>query len=193
MRWIKDILPTAAKDGPSATERPNDKTTALLHPTRSGIDLRIRPAAESDEAALTAFFDKVSDDDRRFRFFSAGAHVCHRQLEPLIHADHFRSESFLGFDAANDELIASGLLACDAGMDTAEIAVSVRSDYRGKGVGWALLDFVSREAERRGVRRAIAIEARENHAAIELEREKGFAPEPFEGDPSLVILSKSFR
>jgi len=90
-------------------------------------------------------------------------------------------------------LIGSALLACDAAMDTAEIAVSVCSDYRGKGVGWALLDFVSREAERRGVRRAIAIEARENHAAIELEREKGFAPEAFDGDPTLVVLAKTFR
>ena len=174
-------------------ERLSPMDTTLLLPTRSGIDVLVRPATEADEAALVDFFDAVSDEDRRFRFFSAGAHVNHRQLEPLIHADHYRSESFLGFDAASGKLIGSALLACDAAMDTAEIAVSVCSDYRGKGVGWALLDFVSREAERRGVRRAIAIEARENHAAIELEREKGFAPEAFDGDPTLVVLAKTFR
>lgn len=168
-------------------------TTTLTLATRSGIDISVRPAAESDKDALAAFFDQVSDEDRRFRFFSAAAHVCDRQLEPLIHADHFRSESFLGFDAGNGELVGSALLVCDAAMDTAEIAVSIRSDYRGKGVGWALLDLVSREAERRGVRRVIAIEARDNHAAIELEREKGFRPEAFEGDPSLVVLAKTFR
>jgi acetyltransferase len=39
----------------------------------------------------------------------------------------------------------------------------------------------------------IAIESRDNHAAIELEREKGFVPEPFEGEPSLVILAKTLR
>ena len=54
-------------------------------------------------------------------------------------------------------------------------------------------DRILGEAERRGVRRAIAIEARENHAAIELEREKGFAPEAFDGDPTLVVLAKTFR
>ncbi|MCW3837662.1 GNAT family N-acetyltransferase [Sphingomonas canadensis] len=167
-------------------------TDERLH-TRSGLAVAVRPATEEDEAALAAFFDQVSGDDRRFRFFSAAAHVSHDQLEPLIHADHFRSESFLGFDAANGELIASALLASDAAMDTAEIAISIRSDYRGRGVGWALLDFLGREAQRRGLRRVIAIEARENHAAIELEREKGFTPEPFDDDPSLVVLSKSFR
>ncbi len=168
-------------------------TSPLTLATRSGIDIEVRPALENDKDALTAFFDQVSDEDRRFRFFSAAAHVNERQLEPLIHADHFRSESFLGFDKANGALAASALLACDAEMDTAEIAVSIRGDYRGKGLGWTMLDFASREAERRGVRRVIAIEARDNHAAIELEREKGFTPEAFEGDPSLVILAKTFR
>jgi hypothetical protein len=45
----------------------------------------------------------------------------------------------------------------------------------------------------RGCRRAIAIESRDNHAAIELEREKGFVPEPCDGDPSLVVLTRKFR
>jgi acetyltransferase len=40
------------------------------------------------------------------------------------------------------------------------------------------------------VRRVISIESRDNHAAIELERERGYVPEAMEGDPTLVILSK---
>lgn len=43
--------------------------TTLLLPTRSGIDVLVRPATEADEAALVDFFDRVSDEDRRFRFF----------------------------------------------------------------------------------------------------------------------------
>lgn len=161
--------------------------------TRSGILLDVRAACEADEAALAAFFDRVTDEDRRFRFLAAAEHVSHDQLSPLIHADHYQSESFLAFDKANGLLVGSALLACDKAMDTGEVAVSIRSDYKGKGVGWALLDFLGQEARTRGLRRVIAIEARDNHAAIELEREKGFVPEPFEDDPSLVILSKSFR
>lgn len=161
--------------------------------TRTGMVLAVRPATEADEPALTAFFDRVSDEDRRFRFFTAAAHVSHDQLDALIHADHFRSESFLAFDSASGELVASALLACDKALDTAEVAVSIASACRGQGLGWALLDLLSREAQARGVRRVIAIEDRANHAAIELEREKGFTPEPFDGDPTLVVLSKTFR
>lgn len=161
--------------------------------TRDGVVLDVRPAIEADEAALSAFFDSVSEQDRRFRFFAAGEHVSHDQLDPLIHADHFRSESYIAFDQATGELVGSGLLACDGGLDTGEVAISVRADYRGRGVGWALLDLLAREAERRGVRRVISIESRDNHAAIEVERDKGFTPEAFEGDPTLVVLSKTFR
>ena len=167
-------------------------TTAELA-TRSGITLSVRAAGEADAAALSAFFDAVSDDDRRFRFFSSGEHVSHEQLDQLIHADHHQSESFLAFDKATGELVGSALLACDGALDTGEIAVSIRNDYKGKGVGWALLDFLGQQAQARGVRRVISIESRENHAAIELEREKGFTPEAFDDDPTMVILSKNFR
>lgn len=162
-------------------------------PTRSGLELAVRAATEADEQALSDFFDRVSDEDRRFRFLTAAKHLSHAQLDPLIHADHFRSESFLAFDVDNDELVASALLACDNKLDTAEIAISVRKDYRGRGAGWALLDMLAQEAQRRGVRCVCSIESRDNHAAIELEREKGFVPGPVEGEPALVMLTKTFR
>jgi len=159
---------------------------------RSGVALDVRATTEADEAVLAAFFDKVSDEDRRFRFFTAGAHVSHEQLDPFIHADHVRSESYLAFDAANGALVASGLLACDSARETAEVAISIRCDYRAKGLGWVLLGFLSDVAQAMGVRQIIAIESRDNHAAIELERESGFVPQPMEGDPSTIILTKRF-
>lgn len=161
--------------------------------TRSGLALDVRAAAPEDEPALAAFFAQVSDEDRRFRFLSSAPEVGHEQLAPLVEADHVRSESFLAFDAATGALVGSAMLGCDEGLDTAEVAVSVRADYRGRGVGWALLDLLAREAEARGVRRILSIESRENHAAIGLEREKGFVAEPCEGDPGAVILSKTVR
>ena len=118
--------------------------------TCAGLSLAVRPATVADAAALTACFDRVSGEDRRFRFFSASPNVSHEQLDPLIHADHFTSKSWLAFDKAGNELVASGLLACGKALDTGEIAVSVRGDYKGMGVGWALLDHIAREAEAAG-------------------------------------------
>ena len=161
--------------------------------TRAGIALSIRPATPADEMLLETFFELVSEEDRRFRFLNAQPHVGHEQIAPMLETDHFRSESFLAIRADTGELVATGILACDKPLATAEVAVSVRADHRGKGVGWAMLDMVAGEARRRGVQEVIAIEDRDNHAAIELEREKGFVPRAFEGDPHLVVLARRFE
>lgn len=160
--------------------------------TRDGVVLRVRPAHAADAPALEAFFDAVTDDDRRFRFLTAVRHVGADRLAPLTQCDHWRTENFLAFDAASGDLVASAMLACDAAMDTGEIAVSVRSDYRARGLGWTLLDVLADEAARRGLKRVISIEDRDNHAAIMLEREKGFEAHGVDGDPHLVMLEKRF-
>ncbi|MBS0476908.1 MAG: GNAT family N-acetyltransferase [Proteobacteria bacterium] len=168
--------------------------TALLEiPARSGAVLLVRPVEAGDEARLEEFFDRVSDEDRRFRFLSPRKHIGHEQLVPMVAVDHHRTESWVAFDRAGGALVGTAMLACDDPMDTGEVAVSVCRDWRGKGVGWALLDVIARAAEARGLRRVISIEDRENHAAIELEREKGFVPRGVDGDPTVVMLEKSFR
>jgi acetyltransferase len=169
-----------------------DLAQPTLHRTRDGITLTVRPACAEDGDAIEAFFDAVTDDDRRFRFLTAVRHVGHDQIESLTHVDHWRTESFVAFDQATGELVGSAMLACDAKMATGEIAVSIHRDYRGKGLGWTLLDILADEAQRRGLKRVISIEDRDNHAAIELEREKGFEAHGVDGDPHLVMLEKRF-
>lgn len=161
--------------------------------TRSGAVLAVRPACAADEALLGEFFDRVSDTDRRFRFLTAHKHLTHEQLVPMVDVDHFRTESFVAFDEASGQVVGHAMLACDGPLDTGEVAIAVCQNWRGKGVGWALLDVLAVAAQRRGLRRVIAIEDRENHAAIELEREKGFVPHGVDGDPTLVMLEKTLR
>jgi acetyltransferase len=160
--------------------------------TRDGIALTVRPVCVEDTEALEQFFDAISDDDRRFRFLTAVRHVGHDQIQPLTQVDHWRTESFVAFDKGTAALVASAMLACDAQMETGEIAISVHRDYRGHGVAWALLDVLAAEAQRRGLKRVISIEDRGNRAAIELEREKGFEAHGVDGDAHLVMLEKRF-
>lgn len=167
-------------------------TSDLTVSTRDDVQLSVRPVESGDVEMLVDFFRSVSVDDRRFRFLSAQAHVGLNQLAPLIEVDHWQSENFLAFDADTGALVATAMLACDARMELGEVAVSIRHDYKGRGVGWAMLDLLSKAAQDRGLKQVIAIEDRENHAAIELEREKGFTPRPFAGDPGLVVLTKTF-
>ena len=161
--------------------------------TRSGKMIAVRPVTSEDEALLAEFFDRVSDEDRRFRFLSAHNHLTHEQLAPMVEVDHFRTESFIAFDEQGGAVVGHALLACDNALDTGEVAIAVCRDWRGMGVGWALLDVLADAARHRGLRRVISLEDRDNHAAIELEREKGFTPHGVEGDPHCVMLEKLLR
>jgi acetyltransferase len=167
-------------------------TPAAEYVTRDGVTLIVRPAQADDAPALEAFFDSVSDDDRRFRFLTAVRHVGAEQIDNLTTVDHWRTESFVAFDKTGGKMVASAMLACDAQMDCGEIAISIHRDYRARGLGWALLDILADAAKARGLSRVISIEERANHAAIELEREKGFVAHPVEGDAHLVMLEKRF-
>lgn len=154
--------------------------------TKSGLSLSVRTARPADEDALREFFGHVSAEDLRFRFLSGLDHVREAQLAPLTHPDHQHSESYLAFDG--ETLVASAVLAADEAMDTAEVAIAIRSDYKDRGIGWTLLDHVARCARQKGIRTLQSIESYDNHAAIELEREMGFVARSSPGDASLVIV-----
>jgi len=158
--------------------------------TRSGVTLDVRPATPADEAALRDLFETFSSDDRRFRFLTACDQLSNAQIAAMTQVDHWQTDSFLAF--VEGELVASAVLACDKPMTTAEVAISIRSDRKAQGIGWSLLDYLTDEAERRGVKSVISIESRENHKAISLEREIGFEARPVEGDSTLILLERRF-
>jgi acetyltransferase len=55
------------------------------------------------------------------------------------------------------------------------------------------MDVLREEVQARGIRQVISIESRANHAAIELERERGYVASSIQDDPTLVLLTKTFR
>jgi acetyltransferase len=162
-------------------------TTAELE-TRTGYRFNVRPANESDDAALAEFFEHVSKDDLRFRFLSAIQKVSPQQISDMTHIDHRQTEDFLAFAANNGPMIGTAMLAADKAMSTAEVAIAVRSDYKGVGLESALIDHVLRAAKSRGIKKLQSIENRENHCLIELERKMGFTVKGIDNDPMLILL-----
>lgn len=156
--------------------------------TRCHFAFTVRPAAAADEPVLAEFFTHVADDDLRFRFLSGQRTVSHDQLATMLRHDR-QTENFLAF--ANDgTLIATAMLACDAALTRGEVAIAIRSDHKGRGVGWELLEHVARYAETSGIKILESMESRENHAAIELERDMGFTVNSCPGDATLVVVRR---
>lgn len=160
--------------------------------TRTGLKINVRPAQDGDAQALAGFFAAVSDDDRRFRFLSSAPGVSPGQIRDLIGGDPDQCETFLATDPTDGRILAAATLAADPDRTRAEVAISVRADHRGMGVGWSMLRHATERAQQWGVGLLQAIESRANHAAIELEREQGFVARAVEDEPSLLILEKHF-
>ena len=160
--------------------------------TRTGLPLYIRPVNPEDEKLVERFFAGLSHDDLRFRFLTPLAKPCGSLLEALVAVDHVRTEDFLVFTEADGEkpLIASAMLAADPSMERAEVAIAVRPEYKGRGVGWTLLDFIARDAKARGIRILESVECRDNRAAIALETEMGFTATSYPGDASLTLVTR---
>ncbi|WEK43231.1 MAG: GNAT family N-acetyltransferase [Candidatus Sphingomonas colombiensis] len=158
--------------------------------TRSGLRLDLRPAQAEDEAPLEEFFRHVSADDLHFRFLSAAPRVAHDVVVAMTHVDHHQTENFLAFEANTGLLVATAMLACDKTLERGEVAIAERADFKGRGIGWALLQYVTDAARARGVKMIESIESRDNHAAIELESEMGFSVEACPGDATLLVVRK---
>lgn len=160
--------------------------------TRNGVVLNIRSASPSDREDILAFLNSVSPEDLRFRFLSA-VKPSASLARMLSDVDHRSTESLVAFDASNGSIAASAMVAEGEEGDTAEIAVLVRSDLRGHGIGWKMLEEACGYARARGYRVAQCVESAGNLRAIEIEREQGFVARPYEGNADTTILTKNLR
>ncbi len=158
--------------------------------TRSGLLLHVRPVRAEDETLLTEFFAHVSPEDLRFRFLGGMREVSHERLAAMTQVDHRATENFLAFADGSKAIVATAMIACDSSMTKAEVAISVRAGDKHKGVAWEMLRYVARYAQARGIKALESIESRENHEAIELEREQGFVAVADPDDPTLILVRK---
>lgn len=161
--------------------------------TRTGFPFHVRPARPEDDVTVADFFTHVTRADLRFRFLTALDHVGPAQIAAMTHVDHRWSENFLAFTADGSTMIGTAMLACDATFDRGEVAIAIHKDFKHRGIGWELLAFIARFADAKGVKLLEAIESRDNHEAIELERDMGFTVEAYPGDATLLRIRRALQ
>ncbi|WBH17843.1 GNAT family N-acetyltransferase [Sphingomonas radiodurans] len=181
---------TAAND-PSALAQDADWTADMV--AQSGYHFHVRPAVPEDEALLADFFTHVDKEDLRFRFLTAVRTVAPNQLKALLTLDHQRTENFLAIDAETGVMIATAMLAAEETLASAEVAIAIRSDFKGRGVGWMMLDHVAQFATAKGIGALESVESRDNHQAIKLEQEKGWTASSVPDEPGLIKLRKTLQ
>ena len=159
--------------------------------TRGGLNVRMRPATPADREALAAFFAGLSPEDLRHRFLASLKTVDDRQLTRMTRNDGGPDMTFVSCDAAHGAILAVATLATGLDAARAEVAVSVRSDLKGKGLSWSLLQHVLAYARAQGVKVVESIETADNYPALDLEREMGFTVRPVSDDYGLRLAERA--
>lgn len=156
--------------------------------TRRGRRIHVRPVRADDEPLLAEFFDHVSSEDLRFRFLGTVGRVDHERLATMTRVDYRRTITFLAFGGGT--LLAAAMLAADPDRTRAEVALVTRSDAKGAGVSWALLNHVMRYAKAEGIGKVEAVEHANHDEALRMEREQGFAIAADPDDATLRIATR---
>ena len=148
----------------------------------------VRPIRPEDEPALIEMFGRSSPDDIRLRFFAPLKDFSHAFAARLTQIDYDREMTVVAIDRKDPRrhpICGTGHLVFDPDLEKAEFAVFVRSDLKGKGLGYQLMVEILRHARSRGARLVYGDVLRENRTMLSMARDLGFVMKEDPHDPSV--------
>jgi len=144
--------------------------------TRTDLRIFLRPVKVSDEPQLLQFFSSLSDESSYRRFASAKRHMPHSRLWDFLPIDPSRGLVIVALLTQEEGEMVIGLgQFCINDLDnTAELALVVRDDFQGLGVGRILHSYMSYLARRKGLAGFTAEVLEDNLPALGLITKMGF-------------------
>jgi acetyltransferase len=135
----------------------------------------IRPIRPEDELLYQDFFAHVTLEDQRLRFFSAAPDLSHRFLARLTQIDYAREIAFVAIAKDSGALLGVVRLILDPDQTEGEYAILVRSDLKGLGLGWRLMQQVIAYAEAHRIAEIQGLVLRGNRTMLDMCRKLGFS------------------
>lgn len=148
----------------------------IYRTTSGGCDVLLRPVRISDEPLLKDFFYSLSDQSIYRRFMSQRTDMPHERLQDFVVIDYTNEMVILAVkqDGEVEEVIGVGQYGIDPNSHTAEVALVVRDDYQGRGVGAELLSYLTELAQKAGLMGFTAEVLIENVPMMRLFEKMGF-------------------
>ncbi|WP_233856517.1 GNAT family N-acetyltransferase [Paraburkholderia sp. HD33-4] len=142
-----------------------------------GLRVTVRPIRPEDENAHREFVNAMTPEDLRLRFFGAVSSFEHSQLARMTQIDYDREMALIA-TVDNEDGVAQTLgvvrAVADPDNETAEFAVTVRSDQKGRRLGQLLMQRIIAYARARDTHWLVGEALRENAAMIALAKASGF-------------------
>ena len=155
-----------------------------------GKSILLRPIRPDDGEMHQRFFKALDPTDVHSRMF-----VQMRELQPALlarmtHIDYDREMAFIAVSKdtdGKDETLGVVRAIADPDNENAEFAIVVRSDLKGKGLGYVLMKKLVDYFQRRGTRRIVGETLATNHALLQLAKEFGFRIQTSSSSESLML------
>ena len=145
--------------------------------TIAGRDVMLRPIRPEDEPQHAQFLEHVDAEDLRLRFFYTVRVMTHPQLARFTQIDYDREMAFIAsVDDGQPAAQTWGVVRAIADPDnvSAEFAILVRSDLKGRGLGALLMHKIIDYCAARGTGVLTGSVLRGNERMLALARELGF-------------------
>lgn len=185
------VIKADREQRPPFAIRPYPQQLEQTIETRNGQCYSLRPIRPEDEGALVEMLRHSTSDDVRLRFFAAIRRFDHPFAARLTQIDYDREMAFIAMPPDKQEIVGIVRLSADPDKEKAEFAIMVRSDMKGTGLGYRLMQQMIDYARESGLQQVFADVLRENHAMREMAKEFGFVVQPAndETDTVMVVLN----
>jgi acetyltransferase len=141
-----------------------------------GTRLTLRPIRPEDEARHLAFLERVDPTDIRMRLFYTRRSIERSELARLTQIDYEREMAIVATAVIDGEEQTLGVVRVFVDPDNveAEYGILIRSDMKGTGLGWLLMNKIIAFLKGRGTQRLTATVLRENERMLSMAVKLGF-------------------
>ena len=158
-----------------------------------GTQIFVRPVRPEDEPLFAEFFQHVTSDDLRLRFFAHIKHFSHTFTARLTQIDYARAMCLIAIDPSNGAMLGAVRLHSDARYETGEYAILLRSNLKGRGLGWLLMQTMIDYAKSEGLQTISGQVLNENVTMLSMCRNLGFDVKADPDDLGVQIVTLSLR
>lgn len=141
---------------------------------KDGWRVFVRPIRPEDEPLVHELLRHVTVHDLRLRFFAPMKEFTHEFIARLTQLDYARAMAFVAFDEATNQMVGVVRIHSDSIYESGEYAILLRSDLKGRGLGWALMQLIIEYAKSEGLKTISGNVLMENTVMLEMCRHLGF-------------------
>jgi RimJ/RimL family protein N-acetyltransferase len=139
-----------------------------------GWRIFVRPIRPDDDLLVRDLLVHESKEDLRLRFFDSIKEFSHQFIAKLTQLDYARAMAFVAIDETGSEMLGVVWLYCDSMHEAGEYAILLRSNLKGRGLGWTLMQLIIEYAKSEGLSRIDGQILQENSVMLKMCRELGF-------------------